>query len=706
MREINVDTVQMIDGEKTIVQIREPVYEIKELPYLGKLLSCSESKKGKVRYLNIPCAFDIEATNIYFKDSDGEIITDSRPFAYMYHWQFCLDDHVCFGRTWEEFQHLLYMLEANMNLSLERRLVIYVHNLSYEWTFMRKFIDYSEGFFKDEGNPLKIVTTGGIEFRCSYALSNMALSKFCENEEGVTHYKLIDTYDYDKIRTAVTTLTEEEQAYCYNDVRGLSECIKSRLKHNTIANIPLTATGYVRKDLRESVRGDKKYRETFHNNALTAELYRDFCRKAFRGGNTHANLDHVDQILYGVDSMDIGSSYPASMLINENYPQTAFHEIKVSTYLNMSAEQKRQRCFLIEIGFKELKFIGKHGVPYIAFAKCNYYSPDHVFDNGRIIYAAFATMIITDVDLEIIKHDYKWEDVRIGKIYSSMAAPLNENIRKVILSYFERKTLLRGDNEHFYEYNKKKANLNAGYGCMVMRIDQQEVKYDPTADKYNLIEKPLEDILAEFYKSRNNFLSYQHGLWITANSRMRLQKMLWKVGGDVAYCDTDSIKFIGDHKKDFEEENIILQQEAIDHGAFAYDKDGNIHYMGVWEDDGHYERFKTLGAKKYIYEEINKKTGKKEIHTTIAGVNKKKGAEYFTKKGLEAFRIGEEIRNSGHLTAFYNDDDPHYITIKGCKMLTASNVALVDNKYTIGDTTEYLDLLQKTLDNQCDIDYI
>ncbi len=705
MREIPVDTVHLVDGKKEIIKQKETVYEIKELPYLGKLLSCSESKKGKVRYLNIPCAFDIEATNIYYKDSDGEIITDKRPFAYMYQWQFCLDDHVCFGRTWEEFQYLLYMLEVNMNLSLERRLVVYVHNLSYEWTFMRKFIDYHEGFFRDEGKPLKIVTSGGIEFRCSYALSNMALIKFCENEEGVTYYKLTDTYDYDKIRTAVTTLTEEEEAYCYNDVRGLCECIRSRLRFNTIANIPLTATGYVRRDLRESVRGNKKYRDLFKANALDADLYQNYCRKAFRGGDTHANLDHADQILIGVTSKDIASSYPASMLINDNYPQTAFHKIKVPTFINMSYEKRKERCFLIEIGFKELKYIGKCGIPYIAFAKCNYYSPDHVFDNGRILYAAFATMIITDVDLEIIKHEYTFEDVRIGTIYSSMAAPLDENIRKVVLSYFERKTLLKDDDEHIYEYNKKKANLNSSYGCMVMRIDQNEVKYNPTLDKYDTIERPLEDILGEFYKSRNNFLSYQHGIWITANSRMRLRKMLWKVAGDVAYCDTDSIKYIGEHDKDFEEENKILIQEAISHDAYAYDKDGNIHYAGVWEDDGHYERFKTLGAKKYIYEAYNKK-GVKEIHTTIAGVNKKKGAEYFTKNGLEAFRIGEEIKNSGHLTAFYNDDDIHYITIKGCKMLTASNVALVDNKYTIGVTTEYMDLLQKTLDNQCDIDYI
>lgn len=704
MREIDVDvyTGKTDDeGNKIFGKQKEKIYEIKELPYLGKLLKCKESKKGKIRYLEIPCAFDIEATNIYKRDSNGDIITDPRPFAFMYQWQFCLDDCVCFGRTWEEFMELMRALERNMNLSLNVRLVVYIHNFTYEWSFIRKFIDYSEGFFKDEGKPLKVVTTGGIEFRDSYALSNMALIKFCENERNVIHYKLVDTYDYEKIRTAFTPLTMEEEAYCYNDVRGLCECIRSRMMDNTLARIPLTSTGYVRRDLRESVRGNKKYRENFKNNALDIITY-PLCRSAFRGGDTHANLDHTNQIIYDVTSMDITSSYPSSMLLNDNYPVTAFHPIKLSTFLNLDMSE---RALLIEIAFFELKYVGDCGIPYIAHAKCIAYSSDHVFDNGRILYAKSCSMIITNVDLEIIKKEYTAEDVRIGRIYSAMAGSLDENIKKVVLSYYEQKTLLKSDNSKIYEYNKMKNSLNSTYGCMVMRIDQTEVTYNPTDDTYFTNEKPLEDILGEFYKSRNNFLSYQHGLWITANSRMRLRKMLWKVGKDVCYCDTDSIKYIGDHKADFDNENNNIIKEAIAKGAYAYDAKGNIKYMGVWDFDGFYTRFCTLGAKKYIYEAKND-DGKLELHTTIAGVNKKKGQKFFTENGMESFKIGTKIVNSGHLTAFYNDDDIHYITIDHCKMLTASNVALVDNSYKIGVTNEYLDLLEKALDNQCDLDYI
>ena len=189
MREIKVDIVDHFDklGKPVYMKVTEKVYQIEELPLLDKLLKCKDSTKRGVNYLNIPCAFDIETTNIFYKNSKGEIITEPPPFAFMYHWQFCIDDCVCFGRTWEDFMKLIKHLEKGLNLSLKNRLVIYDHNLPFEWAFMNRFLNYEEGFFKEARKPLKILTSEGIEFRCSYALSNMTLAKFCQNEIGVKH---------------------------------------------------------------------------------------------------------------------------------------------------------------------------------------------------------------------------------------------------------------------------------------------------------------------------------------------------------------------------------------------------------------------------------------------------------------------------------------------------------------------------------------
>ena len=687
MRTINVYTKEGIR--------RENVFTIKELPLLGKLLQCKDSKKRGVNYLQIPCAFDIETTNMYKRESDGTLMTEPRPFSFMYHWQFCIDDAVCFGRTWEEFQELLKALETRMNLSYKNRLVIYVHNLPFEWNFMNRFIDYAEGFFKEERKPLKILTKGGIEFRCSYALSNMSLNKFCENE-GAIYYKLDgEAFDYDKIRTPQTTLTEYEESYCYNDVRGLCECIASRLRFDSLGTIPMTSTGYVRRDLRAAVKGDKKYRESFRNNALTPELY-TLCREAFRGGDTHANLNYSNQIVHNVTSKDITSSYPASMMMNL-YPQTQFFKMNVSTFNNMDTSEY---ALLMEVRFINIKYIGSCGIPYIPRSKCRAYTPDKVIDNGRILWASMIECVLTDIDYEIIKKEYSYDDIFIKDIYASRYAPLSDKIKNTVMDYYKGKTFLKGDSEHIYEYNKKKNSLNSTYGCMVMRIDQELTEYDSISHEYSSTQPSLEEILTKFYKSYNSFLSYQHGVWITANSRKRLREMLWKVGNDVIYCDTDSIKYVGDHEADFQEKNKQIIKEAEEAGAYAETKSGKIKYMGVWDDDGTYEEFKTLGAKKYVYSENG------IIHSTIAGVSKKAGQKFFSTNGLDAFKIGNVIPDSGHLTAFYNDDNIHQITIKGCTFTTASNVALIDNTYTIGVTDEYLDLLEKALDKCQDIDYI
>lgn len=112
--------------------------------------------------------------------------------------------------------------------------------------------------------------------------------------------------------------------------------------------------------------------------------------------------------------------------------------------------------------------------------------------------------------------------------------------------------------------------------------------------------------------------------------------MLWTVGRDAIYCDTDSIKGVGDHLADFEKENEYRRALAESKGAYAEDRQGSIYHLGVWEYEGHYDKFITLGAKKYAYEQDGK------IKTTIAGVSKKAGAKFFTEHGIEAFKKGSK----------------------------------------------------------------
>lgn len=731
MKNLNVPIV--IDGEQQIAS--EKVYTISELSYIDKMMKCKDcikmeyqdKKRRRINYMEIVCAFDIETTNITAPLDPDDIINpsdmletiievyeanrpkvkDFRPYAFMYHWQFAFDDQVVFGRTWEEFKALLSSLEKNLNLSLENRIVVWIHNASFEWQFIKDFIEYESGFFLEEKKPAKILTKSGIEFRCSYVLSNMSLKKFCENEKGVIHYKLSgDDYDYKKIRTPFTPMSENELAYCYNDVRGLVECMKSRLLDDTLATIPLTSTGYVRRDLRKAVRKNKKYRSYFLNARLDAHQY-ELCREAFRGGDTHANSGRADQINTDVWSWDIKSSYPAVIMECKGYPFTAFANMPVSYYMN---NDMSGFALIMKVAFFRIRY-DKHsknycGMPYIPLAKCNHFSAKRVIDNGRVIFAEFLELTVTNVDLEIILNEYIYDDFKIGEIWASRSAPLCQEIRDTTMEYFRIKTLLDGDPQKAYEYAKSKNKLNSIFGCMVMRIDQSVITWDPKKNAYVDNTPPVAEALAKFYNSRNNFLQYQQGLFITAFARKRLRDMLWSVGRDAIYCDTDSIKGVGDHQKDFEDKNKQLKQLAIDCGAYAENRNGDAVYLGVWECEtlpkeeggkGLYTEFKTLGAKKYVYKQDGK------IKSTIAGVNKKAGAEYFTKHGVDGLKAGAIITESGHLTAFYNDEPVHKITIDHHTFTTASNVALVDNTYKIGVTEDYADILLKGLENILDI---
>ena len=684
--------VECIDGIH-----HEVVYNINELSLLKHNLECKESKKRGIKYLEIPCAFDIETTNIYEKDLDGNINTDFRPYAFMYHWQFCINDEVCFGRTWKEFQVLLNEIQYRMDLSANRRLVIWCHNLNFEFQFFRRFVNVTGGFYKEDRIPLKVVVDNCIEFRDSYALSNMTLGKFCENEPGVIHYKLSgNEYDYLKIRTPDTPMTDYEKQYCYNDVRGLCECIAARLKDDTLATIPMTSTGYVRRDARNAIRKNKKNRAYFTASQLDKDQY-IMCRQAFRGGDTHANIRMADQELHDVDSFDIQSSYPACMMI-DRFPMSAFFKIKTSTFYNRDLSDYAQ---LIQVRFKDIKYIGSCGIPYIALAKCSAITSDRIIDNGRILYAGIIEMIITDIDLEIILNEYDFSDMYVNDVYASRYGSLSQEYKSVIMQYYTGKTALKGVAGKEYEYMKSKNKLNALYGMMCQRIDHDSTIYD--GHDYITTPCDLDETIEKYYKSHNSFLSYQHGVWVTANARKRLRDMLRIVGNDVVYCDTDSVKCINGHIDDFSRMNEKIIEDAKRAGAYAADKDGNIHYMGIWEHETakeKYSSFKTLGSKKYVYIQGD------HVCSTIAGVNKKTGSRFFKEYGIESFKHGTRIKDSGHLTAFYNDDDIHSVTVAGSTFETASNVALVDNTYTIGITDEYMDLLQKALAKEDNLYYI
>ena len=672
---------------------REKVYNIDDFPYFRCLFLDVIRTHKKKSYIAIPGTFDIETTTIIPEDKN------KRPYAFCYQWQFCLNGWVVFGRRLEEFTEFLDRLSEAMHLTEERKLIIYVHNLPYEFSFLRSFLRMQHVFCLDKRKVVRMeAQEGKFEFRCSYALSNMTLRKFCENSKGVIHAKLSgDDFNYDKIRTPETELSEEELAYCFNDVKGLEECLMDLLKTDTVKTIPMTSTGYVRRDFRNSMRENRRNRELFTATRLDAELF-NLLHDAFRGGDTHGNIYHSNVTLDNVGSRDIASSYPFQLMVRK-FPMGKFTKVSPE-WLHEHEAVRKNYAYVFRVYIEDFQYIGTCGNPYIPISKLRN-RKKVINDNGRAL-SGSGSIAVTDIDWKIISHEYTWKRILITDLYISKYGDLPEEFKSQVMKYYTDKTFLKGIAEKVYEYMKSKNKLNSSYGMTVTNPAKPDIEYDESTGEFSDQKIPegetelefIQELLDKFYKSKNSFLPYQWGVWCTCHARMQLREMLWKIGEYNVYEDTDSIKFLDPDLINplFEEKNKELQKLAEEYGAVAEDRKGRKLYMGQWDNDGAYTRFKTLGAKKYLYED---ETG---YHATIAGVNKKVGSAYFQEHGFEAFKNGTELKNSGHLVAYYNDDlELKEIEVNGCKILNGANTALVNGSYTIGLTGEYLDLFEKAL---------
>jgi len=164
---------------------------------------------------------------------------------------------------------------------------------------------------------------------------------------------------------------------------------------------------------------------------------------------------------------------------------------------------------------------------------------------------------------------------------------------------------------------------------------------------------------------------------------------------DILYIDTDSIKCLKGHKEEFARANQAHYDMLANHDIdVVVDIEGSKYYIGDWEYEGTYSRFKTLGSKKYFFEKSN---GYMEL--TLAGVNKSKGTKFFKKRGgCDGFNIGVIIptTDSGRTIAYYNNEPIHKLKdrITGEEFESASNIAIINTTYELGITDEYQELLK------------
>ena len=198
-----------------------------------------------------------------------------------------------------------------------------------------------------------------------------------------------------------------------------------------------------------------------------------------------------------------------------------------------------------------------------------------------------------------------------------------------------------------------------------------------------LKDETLEDLIRKYRAT--GWLPYQWGVWVTAYARAKLHAGLQIIDpDDFIYSDTDSIKCMGDYTEAFNK----LNEQYLREDLSALDPKGKRHYIGIYEYEESYKRFKTMGAKKYAYED---QTG--ALHITISGVNKRAGAAEL--QSLDNFKEGFIFRSGGGLAALYNDfPEVTEVRIQGHRLPISSNIALFESTYTLGLTADYKKLIQ------------
>lgn len=647
---------------------------IKDTPCQKRRRGNQGKRENKRKYKNLFCAFDIESTN------DMELQQ-----AFMYIWQFQIEDHTIIGREWSEW--LIFCERLSEQLQQDEYLMCYVHNLSYEFSFIKGVYGFTpeEVFCIQPRKVLKCEMLDHIEFRCSYLLTNMNLATFTK-KMGVKEKLSGDEYDYSKIRYPWTDLSDQELEYCITDVESLVKALKVyfAIEHDSFYTIPLTSTGFVRRDCKEAMR--------HFNRGELKSMLPDYdiyvlLKQAFRGGNTHASRYYAEEILENVSSYDRVSSYP-DVMINELFPMSPWireNDIDIERACRKIFKQKR--ACLMRISFKNIRLRDPmDGCPYIPKHKCRNLS-HHYNDNGRILWADFMEISLTDIDFKIILQQYKFDAAAIHDFYHCRYGRLPKALRDVIGKYYQDKTELKGIKEQELFYMLSKAKLNSIYGMAVQDICKRNILYENDQFKFD---DELTD--QELYNKtiQKSFICYAWGMWTTARAREQLQIAINMTGDNFVYCDTDSVKFIDDGTVSFDQYNKSRKQVSIKNGGVATDKAGKQYYLGLYDYEGTYKRFITMGAKKYAYEDPAS-----QLHITVAGCGKSKGAKELAERGgLESFKEGFTFYEAGGTESVYNDiRDPFKVNIDGHSLLITSNVLIKESTYTLGVTGEYKRIL-------------
>lgn len=652
----------------------------------------------KNKLANVPCSFDIETTSFYDHDEKRAI---------MYVWQFGFNGFVTMGRTWGEFIILLKRIQKKLGLNEHKKLICYVHNLSFEFQFIRKLFTWVKVFSNEERKPIYALSTLGVEFRDSLILSGYSLAKLGDELQKYKVHKLVGDLDYSKLRNRKTKLSNKEIQYCINDVLVVMAYIRELIeRYGNIANLPLTKTGFVRKAARRKCLHngrhiDRRYSAMIHELTLDPEEF-ETLHRAFQGGFTHANALYTGYLLNDVASYDFTSSYPAVM-VSEKFPMSKGKK----NYIHSESEFYNlinNYCCVFDIEMYDVKPKLLCDSPISASKCAGLKNPK--YNNGRLWSADHLYTTITNVDYAIYKEFYTWSYAVVKYVWTYEPDYLPKKFVSFIFDLYKKKTELKDVAGSEVEYMQSKAMLNSCYGMCVTNPLRDSIVYD-----HEWRTDPVQsDALNKYNEDPKRFLFYPWGVFVTAYARRNLFTAIKEFNTDYVYSDTDSVKvrnynahyaYIESYNANITKKinNVCTHYGLSTELAKPKTKDGKVKPLGVWDFEGVYTHFKTLGAKRYMTYKDN------QISFTIAGLNKNVAMPYLIEKYNTGENVFEHFENgltippakTGKLLHTYIDDvqigtmtDYQGNTVT---YLELSGLHLEPTGFTLAISNEYLNFL-------------
>ena len=636
--------------------------------------------RGEKRCDNIFC-FDVESTSYYIHpDNTIHAFDKALPMSFyeeclkggiVYIWMFSIDDKVYYGRFLEDFKIFVNSLTEYLRANI----LVFVHNLSFECQWLRNVFDEDVSIFaRKKRKPLKI-NDGAVEYRCTYMLTRLSLENWAKGKR-LPVQKMVGDLDYNVLRTPYTFMDEKtELVYCENDVLIMYHGIKQFVRqYGCVWDIPLTQTGIVRREYNNMLKDNEQLHRIIAKITPDYELY-CLLLAAFWGGIAHASFKWVNELLYNVVSYDKKSSYPWE-LISRKYPMTPFVKCKFrDEYMHND-----HYSYLITVELKDFKTKMSH--TYISSHKCKHLT-NVVMDNGRVVSADYAVITCTNIDYEIILDSYDIKEKNILDFRVSINQYLPDEVRLFVIDWFEKKTILDGVDGEEEMYKRAKEFINAIFGMFCTKEFMDEITY--IIDEWG-IDKLTEEkfhvkLAKKLSKKKKLNNAFQWGVWCTAYARQSLwDSVAAEIDGEKiidpvsVYLDTDSNKLFACEKvtewfKRYNEMIWKKQNRIADDLGIPVEKirprrpDGKICAMGVYEYEGIYSEFKTLGAKKYCYKQKDK-DGIARIHITVSGV-RKAAADQIRHvddfKSSLVFDIDHAKKNIMH----YNDDQEWVVINRG-----------------------------------------